>query len=98
MCKIFPKITKKKKKQQIEVLNNNNKNKNLYKMESKSSRIENKQMFQLIKNFILVKCLLNKNLEKLIKKTQKNKNEQNGFELEDNFVDKISQNFKISSI
>lgn len=41
MCKIFPKITK--KKQQIEVLNNNNNNnKNLYKMESKSSRIENK--------------------------------------------------------
>lgn len=37
MCKIFPKITK--KKQQIEVLK---KKKNLYKMESKSSRIENK--------------------------------------------------------
>lgn len=37
MCKIFPNITK--KKQQIEVLK---KKKNLYKMESKSSRIENK--------------------------------------------------------
>lgn len=37
MCKIFPKITK-KKRQQIEVLNK----KNLHKMERKSSRIENK--------------------------------------------------------
>lgn len=55
-------------------------------------------MFQLTKNIIHVRCLLNKNLEKLIKYTQKNKNEQNDFELAYNFFDKISQNFKISSI
>lgn len=46
-------------------------------------------MFQLTKNFILVRCLLNKNLEKLVKKTQKNKNEQNDVELADNFDDKF---------
>ena len=45
-------------------------------------------MFQLTKNIIRVRCLLNKNLEKLIKKTQKNKNEQNDFELAYNFCQK----------